>query len=367
MQELIECKSRQREKADHVQTHNTGIPMAMKESFESRSGLSFDDVVIHYRSDKPARYGAAAYTQGRNVFIGPGQERSLPHELVHVAQQKQGLVKPTTWLRGQMINAQPSLEWAAQQGIVERRPEAGEYPFSWTMPVQFDRTPTFYTYLRTPSGNRLQTNRQGPHTIPHVYYEFLIQNYDWTEIFEQMIPNPTQMRQLIAEEHVEFDRTWAEHQIKHEHYNDIDPGQLSYHADNWEADFDNRMERFYRDYEEAYSHFWQSRSSDDLMKLLNMHPYATYAWRGCMPSREELAGKGERRLINKLNESHAKCKNVAFAPPSVWRRYIDMGWKGRKPFRSKSRFQAFLESRLWFGVRKESVLQSLVQTIAEQL
>ena len=78
----------------------TGIPTQMKLDFEPRSGLSFDDVWVHYNSDKPARIGALAYTQGTQVHIGPGQERHLRHELGHVVQQKRGIVRPNYRLGG---------------------------------------------------------------------------------------------------------------------------------------------------------------------------------------------------------------------------------------------------------------------------
>lgn len=97
--------------------NRTGIPTQMKLDFERRSGLSFDDVRVHYNSDKPARIGALAYTQGNQVHIGPGQERHLKHELGHVVQQKRGLVQPTTWINGLPVNESPWLEHMANQGL----------------------------------------------------------------------------------------------------------------------------------------------------------------------------------------------------------------------------------------------------------
>lgn len=92
------------------QPNMTGIPTQMKLNFEQRSGMSFDNVRVHYNSDKPAQFHALAYTQGTQIYVGPGQERSLPHELVHVIQQKAGRVRPTRWVRGQPVNDQPELE-----------------------------------------------------------------------------------------------------------------------------------------------------------------------------------------------------------------------------------------------------------------
>ena len=88
----------------------TGIPTQMKLDFEQRSGLSFDDVRVHYNSDKPAQLQALAYTQGTQVYVGPGQERHLKHELGHVVQQMTGLVFPTKVINGVTINDSPLLE-----------------------------------------------------------------------------------------------------------------------------------------------------------------------------------------------------------------------------------------------------------------
>lgn len=91
----------------------TGIPTQMKLDFERRSGLSFDDVRVHYNSDKPTRIGALAYTQGTQVYMGPGQERHLGHELGHVIQQKSFRIPPTSWINGQPVNDSPALECQA--------------------------------------------------------------------------------------------------------------------------------------------------------------------------------------------------------------------------------------------------------------
>lgn len=98
----------------------TGIPAQMKMDFERRSGLSFDDVRVHYNSDKPARIGALAYTQGTQVYMGPGQNRHLGHELVHVVQQKQGVVKPTGTKNNLWVNEEARLEEQASRAFVQK-------------------------------------------------------------------------------------------------------------------------------------------------------------------------------------------------------------------------------------------------------
>ena len=113
----MEAKLQQQapQKAQANKTNLTGIPTQMKLDFEQRSGLSFDDVRVHYNSDKPAQLQALAYTQGTQIYVGPGQEQHLPHELGHVIQQKSRKIHPTHFFRGFQINSQPQLEQNANQ------------------------------------------------------------------------------------------------------------------------------------------------------------------------------------------------------------------------------------------------------------
>lgn len=113
---MLETLKKPARETERPAPNRTGIPDRMKERFETVSGLSLDDVRIHYRSGLPAELGALAYTQGTQVFVGPGQERHLPHELGHVVQQKQGLVRPTCMIGGLPVNDEPALEAAADRG-----------------------------------------------------------------------------------------------------------------------------------------------------------------------------------------------------------------------------------------------------------
>ncbi len=88
----------------------TGIPDQMKQGLEERFRLSLDDVRVHYHSDRPARLNAWAYTQGSQVYVGPGQEKHLGHELGHVVQQKQGRVHATAYAAGLAVNDDEGLE-----------------------------------------------------------------------------------------------------------------------------------------------------------------------------------------------------------------------------------------------------------------
>lgn len=110
---------------DHMgvkeQGNQTGIPDGMRRRAEEVSGFSFDDVKVHYGSDKPGQLKALAFAQGSQVYLGPGQEQHLGHELGHVVQQKQGRVRPTGSVKGQPLNDSRSLENEADRfaGIIK--------------------------------------------------------------------------------------------------------------------------------------------------------------------------------------------------------------------------------------------------------
>ena len=93
--------------------NNTGMPDNLKSGIESLSGFSMDDVRVHYNSSKPATVQALAYTQGTDIHVAPGQEKCLPHEAWHVAQQMAGRVSPTTNINGIPVNDNAELEHEA--------------------------------------------------------------------------------------------------------------------------------------------------------------------------------------------------------------------------------------------------------------
>ena len=94
--------------------NETGLPDGLKSGIESLSGISLDDVRVHYGSARPAQLNALAYAQGSEIHVAPGQEQHLPHEAWHVVQQAQGRVQPTTQLQdGVPINDDEGLEQEA--------------------------------------------------------------------------------------------------------------------------------------------------------------------------------------------------------------------------------------------------------------
>jgi len=93
--------------------NRTGLPDQLKAGVESLSGVSLDSVKVHYNSAKPAQLNALAYAQGSDIHVAPGQEKHLPHEAWHVAQQSQGRVQPTMQTKGVAINDDSGLEHEA--------------------------------------------------------------------------------------------------------------------------------------------------------------------------------------------------------------------------------------------------------------
>lgn len=90
------------------------LPDGLRSGVERLSGVGMASVRVHYNSARPAQLKAHAYAQGRDIYLGPGQENHLPHEAWHVAQQAQGRVRPTVQMKsGVPINDDKSLEHEA--------------------------------------------------------------------------------------------------------------------------------------------------------------------------------------------------------------------------------------------------------------
>lgn len=93
-----------------VAPEGNGLPENLRAGIAALSGMDLSDVRVHRNSSKPAGIQAAAYAQGNDIHLGPGQERHLPHEAWHVVQQAQGRVKPTVSVAGTSVNDDPKLE-----------------------------------------------------------------------------------------------------------------------------------------------------------------------------------------------------------------------------------------------------------------
>ncbi|MDM5175764.1 DUF4157 domain-containing protein [Massilia sp. DJPM01] len=91
--------------------NRSGLPHQLKSGIEALSGMSMDQVTVHYNSDRPAQLQALAYAQGTDIHLAPGQEQHLPHEAWHVVQQAQGRVAPTLQMKGGVpVNDDAALE-----------------------------------------------------------------------------------------------------------------------------------------------------------------------------------------------------------------------------------------------------------------
>lgn len=93
-----------------LQRRASGLPAGLQAGIEAMSGISMAGVNVTYNSSAPAKVGALATTQGRDIHLAHGQEHNLPHEAWHVVQQAQGRVSPTTMVGTTPVNDTPSLE-----------------------------------------------------------------------------------------------------------------------------------------------------------------------------------------------------------------------------------------------------------------
>jgi hypothetical protein len=98
------------------------MPENVQSKMESAFNADFSDVRVHEGS-QASDVGALAYAQGSDIHFAPGQydpgsksgQQLLGHELTHVVQQRQGVVKPTTEVNGIAVNDDPGLEKEADQ------------------------------------------------------------------------------------------------------------------------------------------------------------------------------------------------------------------------------------------------------------
>lgn len=112
MQQLLAYQNMvHQHESEQEQQNKTGIPDDLKTGMENLSGVSLDDVKVHYNSEEPEKLNANAQTDGKDVHVGKGQEKHLPEELGHVIQQKKKNVQPTTKLNNEVpINDNQNLE-----------------------------------------------------------------------------------------------------------------------------------------------------------------------------------------------------------------------------------------------------------------
>ncbi len=110
LQSLFGGAAQLQEESAH-KPNRTGLPDNLKSGIENLSGMSMDNVKVHYNSSRPAQINALAYAQGSDIHVAPGQEHHLAHEAWHVVQQAQGRVLPTMQMQdGVAVNNDKGLE-----------------------------------------------------------------------------------------------------------------------------------------------------------------------------------------------------------------------------------------------------------------
>ncbi len=119
--QLKVLKNQARRKAEVTQLKEEGstagkpLPNPLKTGVEQLSGVNMSDANVNFKSTEPSKIGAAAFAQGSNIHLGPGQEKHLPHEAWHVVQQKKGKVSATSNENGIALNESTHLEKEADQ------------------------------------------------------------------------------------------------------------------------------------------------------------------------------------------------------------------------------------------------------------
>lgn len=131
--------------------NNTGLPDNLKHGIESLSGMSMDNVKVHYNSSKPTQLNAHAYAQGTDIHLAPGQEMHLPHEAWHVVQQAQGRVRPTMQMKD-------SVSVNDDKGLEQEATLMGNVATTYTGPVQ-KQTTNLVGYSATQSFGRSVVQR----------------------------------------------------------------------------------------------------------------------------------------------------------------------------------------------------------------
>lgn len=79
-EELMQGKfnTAQLEQAPAEKANKTGLPDNLKQGIENLSGMSMDNVKVHYNSSKPAQLNSLAYAQGTDIHVGAGQKALAP-------------------------------------------------------------------------------------------------------------------------------------------------------------------------------------------------------------------------------------------------------------------------------------------------
>nr|WP_304039243.1 DUF4157 domain-containing protein [Fibrobacter succinogenes] len=182
------------QRAEAPRPNNTGMPDNLKSGIESLSGFSMDDVRVHYNSSKPATVQALAYTQGTDIHVAPGQEKHLPHEAWHVAQQMAGRVSPTTNINGMPVNDNAALEHEADvmgEKAVQCKNDSTSNPTLAKIPLNS-------TTKQCGKGGKRGEAWDGSYSIIEHASKTTLDGYPAIATFEQMIKNHEIIHENLA-------------------------------------------------------------------------------------------------------------------------------------------------------------------------
>lgn len=123
---IEESKYELQEELHSKASNMTGIPLHIKEKHERNTGIPLDDVRVHYNSSEPQKYGALAYVLDDDIYIQPGQEQYLEHELGHYELDVMGQVQAN----GRAEDGTPICQDAS---LEQKADEMGQSPLSEDM------------------------------------------------------------------------------------------------------------------------------------------------------------------------------------------------------------------------------------------
>lgn len=143
----------------------SSLDKQMLEKFERHFGVPMDDVRIHRNSQEPDEFNADAFTYGSDVYLGPGQEKLLSHEITHTAQQKMGIVPSQGIENGFPVNNSPVLEQEADvESVHGLRPGGTPTPVIQKSPK--GKRESTYPKRTYGSQRKDQARLKGPKKVP---------------------------------------------------------------------------------------------------------------------------------------------------------------------------------------------------------
>ena len=122
----------------------------IKHNVSVLKGRDVTQAKVHYNSGEPAKVNAAAYAQGMNVHLAPGQDHLMGHELTHVAQQMGGEVNAGKQANNGLVNINddPKLEREADEiGAKASQGETLQAKTPKSAPMTHPSTPVIQRYM----------------------------------------------------------------------------------------------------------------------------------------------------------------------------------------------------------------------------